>query len=50
VAAAVYLLLVTGLASLAFEWVEMPANRWIRDKVADRLRDRQTVLTRAAAA
>ena len=50
VAAAVYLLLVTGLASLAFHWVEMPANRWIRNKVADWLRDRQPVLTRAAAA
>jgi peptidoglycan/LPS O-acetylase OafA/YrhL len=50
VAAAVYLLLVTALASLAFEWVEMPANRWIRDKVADRLRERQPALTRAAAA
>jgi peptidoglycan/LPS O-acetylase OafA/YrhL len=49
-AAAVYLLLVAGLASLAFEWVEMPANRWIRDKVADRLKDGQPVLTRAAAA
>jgi peptidoglycan/LPS O-acetylase OafA/YrhL len=50
VAAAVYLLLVTALASLAFEWVEIPANRWIRDKVADRLKDREPVLTRAAAA
>ena len=50
VAAAVYLLLVTAVASLAFEWVEMPANRWIRDKVADRLRERQPALTRAAAA
>ena len=50
VAAAVYLPLVMAVASLAFEWVEMPANRWIRDKVADWLRERQRVLTRAAAA
>jgi peptidoglycan/LPS O-acetylase OafA/YrhL len=50
VAAAVYLVLVTALASLAFEWVEVPANRWIRDKVADRLKHRQPVLTRAVAA
>jgi peptidoglycan/LPS O-acetylase OafA/YrhL len=50
VAAAVYVLLVTALASLAFEWVEVPANRWIRDRVEDRLRDREPVLTRAAAA
>jgi len=50
VAAAVYLPLVMAVASLAFERVEMPANRWIRDKVADWLRERQRVLTRAAAA
>lgn len=50
VAAVVYLLLVTALASLAFEWVEAPANRWIRDRVADWLRDRHPVVVRAAAA
>jgi peptidoglycan/LPS O-acetylase OafA/YrhL len=49
IAAVVYLLLVTALASLAFEWVEMPANRWIRDRVEDRLKDRPPVLIRAAA-
>jgi peptidoglycan/LPS O-acetylase OafA/YrhL len=50
VAAIVYLLLVTGVAALAFELVEMPANRWIRAKVSARLGVRQPVLEQAAAA
>ncbi len=33
-AALVYLVLVTAAAALAFEYVETPANRWIRDAVA----------------
>jgi peptidoglycan/LPS O-acetylase OafA/YrhL len=49
VAAAVYLLLVTALAALAFEAVEVPANRWIRNKVAGSLRHGRPVLARAAA-
>ncbi|HZL57772.1 MAG TPA: acyltransferase [Bryobacteraceae bacterium] len=50
VAAVVYFVLVTGLAALAFEMVEMPANRWIRNRVAARLQERRPVLAEAAAA
>ena len=50
VAAALYLVLVMAAAALAFEMVEKPANRWIRDWVADRLREKPAVLVRAAAA
>jgi peptidoglycan/LPS O-acetylase OafA/YrhL len=50
VAAIVYLMLVTAVAAAAFEFVEMPANRWIRNRVADRLRAGRPVLARAAAA
>jgi len=43
-------MLVTAVAAAAFEFVEMPANRWIRNRVANRLRTGSRVLARAAAA
>ena len=36
-AALVYFALVILVSALSFEWVEMPANRWIRDRVSTRL-------------
>ena len=48
VAAVVYFALVIGVSALAFELVEMPANRWIRDYVSVRLRNRQPVFAQAA--
>ena len=48
VAAIVYLMLVTAVAAAAFEFVEMPANRWIRNRVANRLRAGRPVLAAAA--
>jgi peptidoglycan/LPS O-acetylase OafA/YrhL len=49
VAVIVYLAIVITVSALAFEFVEMPANRWIRDRVADHLRARPRVLARLAA-
>lgn len=50
-AAAIYLALVTGLSALAFRFVEVPANRWIRDRVnASLARVPEPVLEQAAAA
>jgi peptidoglycan/LPS O-acetylase OafA/YrhL len=50
VAGIVYLLVVTVAAALVFETVESPANRWIRNQTAVRLRNRRPALARAAAA
>lgn len=49
VAAVVYFVLVTAVSALAFEFVEMPANRWIRDR-AGRLLARETPVDLRAAA
>ena len=48
-AALVYLALVTVVAALAFELLEMPANKWIRGRVSGWLRERRPLAARAAA-
>lgn len=35
-AAVLYLVLVVGISALSFRWVEVPANRWIRARIAAR--------------
>ena len=50
VAAVLYVLLVFAVAGLSFEWVEMPANRWIRKYVATRLAFRQSLVAEPVAA
>jgi peptidoglycan/LPS O-acetylase OafA/YrhL len=49
VAALVYFALVILVSAISFEWVEMPANRWIRDRVSARLREPRLLAARAAA-
>jgi peptidoglycan/LPS O-acetylase OafA/YrhL len=44
-----YIAAVTGISIAAFEFVEAPANRWIRDNTASRLRPSRPLSIRAAA-
>jgi peptidoglycan/LPS O-acetylase OafA/YrhL len=50
VAALVYFALVILVSAISFEWVEMPANRWIRDRVSACVGRPRLPLARAAAA
>ncbi len=49
IAAVLYLGVVVAAGSLAFRWVEMPANRWIRDYISSRLAVRPPVSVAQAA-
>jgi peptidoglycan/LPS O-acetylase OafA/YrhL len=50
VAALVYFALVILVSAISFELVEMPANRWIRDRVSARVSPPRLPLAQAAAA
>ncbi len=49
-AAVVYLTLVVAVSAVSFRWVEMPANRWVRDYVASRMAERRRLATAPVAA
>ncbi len=49
VAALLYLAIVVGVGALSFEWVEMPANRWIRGYVSKRMGVKRPIAVAQAA-